>query len=681
MRASFDSVPLWSPNEIRDVVAAELDDEHKVVVTGTQDRRLVFIESSLSAPWVVVDLSGRPLASFEWPKWTRGRIILRSSCDWWASATITDDGLDRLMNPRLLLVSLYHPEYFPLPRFPLAISDLARAARRTLVGTVKLMDMQLGATLDDIIERLHAGDVDILGVSITFGQHDLATRLLDEVDTMTTPPWIVAGGSLTARNEQVLLDRYPTLIISRGAGESTIADLLEHWHGDIPIENVRGVAFLTDNGRVRRTATVANRRQIDIWPELDLLDATLQHNGVAQLETTRGCTNYCSFCPRSHKGQWAAAHPDGLPALLGDMSAIMGRHPSTSKTMYLVDEEFIGHGPEAVSRALRVADTLASKGFWWETSCRVDQVVRLDRDRDWHVERGLMWRALVARGLRRCLFGIESGVDSVLKRFNKETTGQQNALAIRTLTALGVPPRFTYITFDHLMNETELHETFAFQGRTDLLLRPLPGLAVEEVVDGIHDDQFVAEHSLGEPFYSAVSYMLVGMECLVGAAYTHKAKAAGLTGEINPLMGRVEARYADWRIGVLARHGQLWIDRNFALDYALKSIEKILSDGPYQAVRTVRRILKSAAYRLFGEMLDALRRTEIHDTDHDELDEACRAIADTLIAGLSVDLDTAITAAASSLSDEHRNLVRREHHRWSSTTGWRLINAADPCGT
>ncbi len=113
-----------------------------------------------------------------------------------------------------------------------------------------------------------------------------------------------------------------------------------------------------------------------------------------------------------------------------------------------------------------VADTLAGGGFAWETSCRVDQVVRPDRDRAWHVERGHLWRGLVERGLRRCLFGVESGVTSILERFNKETTGAQNALAIRTLTALGVPPRFTYITFDHLMTETELRATYAFQGRS-----------------------------------------------------------------------------------------------------------------------------------------------------------------------------------------------------------------------
>lgn len=278
------------------------------------------------------------------------------------------------------------------------------------------MDMQLGVSLDDILGRVAAGTVDVLGVSVTFGQHDLATRLLNEIIGLDHLPLVIAGGSLTACNERILLERYPHLLIGRGAGEPTIADVLAHWHGDLEVEQIRGAGYrgaargggTVSIGRVRRTATVANRLQTDMWPELDLLDATFQHQGVAQLEASRGCTNFCSFCPRGHKGQWAGTAPDALPWILREMGVVFDRHPHLSRTVYLVDEEFIGRGDDAVSRALSVADTLAEAGFAWETSCRVDQVVRLDRDRDWHVERGHLWRGLVERKLRRCLFGVES---------------------------------------------------------------------------------------------------------------------------------------------------------------------------------------------------------------------------------------------------------------------------------
>jgi hypothetical protein len=120
---------------------------------------------------------------------------------------------------------------------------------------------------------------------------------------------------------------------------------------------------------------------------------------------------------------------------------IFDRHPRVSRTVYLVDEEFIGRDPDAAERALAVATTVHEAGFRWETSCRIDQVVWPDRDEVWHTDRVQMWRDLLGRGLRRCLFGVESGVTSILQRFNKEMTAEQNALAIRTLSALGVPTR------------------------------------------------------------------------------------------------------------------------------------------------------------------------------------------------------------------------------------------------
>jgi hypothetical protein len=691
------SLPLAQPLDIRDALADYLGGMRTVVVTGVLDRRLVLLEHASGNGWTAADLSGQPHASRAWPDWTSGHLAIADPAGWLSPATITAEGRRRLLRPRLLLASLYHPENFPLPRFPLAISDLARSARASLLGSVELMDMQLGVTLDDIIGRVMADDVDILGVSATFGQHDLMTYLLDAVNELDTPPLIVAGGSLTVRNERILLDRYPNLIVSRGAGEPTIADVLAPWHGDLDVEQIRGAGYrgaargagtltigratTSAGSRVRRTATAANRLQTDMWPELDLLDMTLRHNGVAQLEASRGCTNFCSFCPRGHKGQWAGAAPDALPWILGEMGKVFDRYPQVSRTLYLVDEEFIGRGEDAVPRALEIADTLAEAGFAWETSCRVDQVVRPDRDFAWHVERGHLWRGLVDRRLRRCLFGVESGVTSILERFNKETTSEQNTLAIRTLTALGVPPRFTYITFDQLMSEAELRATHAFQGRTDLLLRPQPELSVEEIVAGVRDEQWVATHTTVRPFYTGISYLLVSMECLIGAAYTRQAEAAGLTGAADPSMGRVKAKFADCRIGVLSRWAQLWIDRNFALDYTLKSLEKITNGQPHQVIRGLRRVVKNAAYRLLDGMIDLLDNTDIHASAVGELDAECAGLADTLLGSLRGELDAAIAAVEPNLSADHRDLVRHEHDRWAGIDAWRLINAADPCGT
>jgi hypothetical protein len=364
------------------------------------------------------------------------------------------------------------------------------------------------------------------------------------------------------------------------------------------------------------------------------------------------------------------------------MSMVFDRHPQLSRTVYLVDEEFIGHGPDAPARALAVAEVLHGERFRWETSCRVDQIVQtVTDDRDWHVYRAQLWRELRARGLRRCLFGVESGVTSILTRFNKETTSGQNALAIRTLSALGVPTRYTYITFDQLMSPAELRATHAFQARTDLLLRPLPELRVEEIVDGMRDEGFVAEHATGQPFYTGISYLLVSMECLIGAAYTKQMQAAGLAGPARPAMGRLDAEFADWRIGRFSHHAQLWVDRNFALDYTLKSLEKVLDGPPQSAVRAARVVLKDAAFTLLTALVKLLERYPLAQPDPRDLDRIIRELMEEQFAVLYTRITRTVNDLDTVLHDNDALLLTSEYTRWASEKTWNLINAADRCGT
>jgi len=273
-------------------------------------------------------------------------------------------------------------------------------------------------------------------------------------------------------------------------------------------------------------------------------------------------------------------------------------------------------------------------------------------------------------------------VDSILDRFSKDTTSYQNALAIRTLSALGVPTRFTYITFDQLMTLDELKASYAWQGRTDLLLRPQPRLAPEQIARGVRDEEFAAGAATGQPLHTAISYMLVSMECLIGAAYTRKVEAAGLAGTIRPSMGRVDARFADWRIGVASRWAQLWVDRNFALDYTFKSLEKILDGAARHAVRQARVVLKDAAYAVLGEMI-AMIETEPADRPGGEqrLSAQIGAMLDMQIELLHARMDDTVREVAIVLPASHVATLYREYERWQSADRWLLINAADPCGT
>mgnify|MGYP000856952054 CR=1 FL=1 len=272
---------LTTPDALRDRVRRMAPSAGVTVVTGPVERRLLALGPSGPGPWLLADLSGQPHDSRPWPAWAKDHLRVHDAHDWISWADVDRAGRERLNSPRVLLVGLYKPEIFPLPRFALGIHDLARAARAHLTGRIRLMDMQLGATREDILTAL--GDqgeaVDVLGLSATFGQHDLLTDILDAVHALPRPPMILAGGSLSARNEQVLLSAYPDVLVGRAAGEPMITDVLDHWHGELDVSGIRFAGHSHHRSSTPTSVTLSRRPSIVVTedlghglPELDLLD-------------------------------------------------------------------------------------------------------------------------------------------------------------------------------------------------------------------------------------------------------------------------------------------------------------------------------------------------------------------------------------------------------------------------
>ena len=474
----------------------------------------------------------------------------------------------------------------------------------------------------------------------------------------------IVGGSLAALNADLLNEQYPGILVAEGPGERPMQDLVRHWHGDLDRSEIHGVLGA---GRERTRGRPKNLDTDGFLPELDLLERTLDEGGVMQLESSRGCTHACSFCPRNHKGLWAG-EVNSLEEILATMAPLYEERPALSRKVFLVDEEFVGYdrSGEALERCENVAKQLDSAGFSWETSTRVDQVARPDRDRSWHVRRIEFWRALLEHRLGRCLFGVESGVDNILRRFNKHTTAEQNVLAIRTLTAMGVPIRCTYITFDPLMTIDELCESYRFQGRQDLILKPALELTPSELYDAVRDPGYVAESGAGRPFYEKIPYMLVSMECLIGSPYLRAVEKANLAGEVHPLMGRRNADYADPAIGLMSEWSQRWIDRNFSFDYTLKSLEKTTDGSEGQAIRSLRGILKRSSYGLLGEMIELAA---------EGLDSvACELAVERQMASLRNIVAMPCASLIQGMHPDRADKLSSEYEAWSERVSWGLIN-------
>jgi radical SAM superfamily enzyme YgiQ (UPF0313 family) len=518
--------------------------------------------------------------------------------------------LNKIQKPHVKIISLYHQENFPLPRFPLGISDIAAAIRKNYLGKVSLLDMQFGKSIEDIVNEIKNEQPDIIGVSATFGQQDLMELLISSVQKIRNyNPLVIFGGSLSTLNAEKLLEMFPTSLVSKGYGETTMQDVVKYWLGIIPKDKINFIAY-SQNNRIILTEQRKDDKNIYANPELDLLEDTLKFKGVMQLESSRGCTYYCSFCPRGHKGQWSGETGSEFEKLIPFVKNIFDKYPNINSKIFLVDEEFVGykfHQIGVQNRALQVAELLQSYGFKFESSTRIDQVYQPSKKGiEWQIERINFWKSLIENGLDRMLFGVESGVDTILKRFNKHSTAEQNVIAIRILTSIGVPLRLTYITFDPLMTLEELILSYEFQGRKDILLKANNSLSAEQIFESVFNKKYVSENSTNLCLFSEISYMLVSMESLLGSEYLKLVEAAGLAEEHIFLMGKRQTKYRDPNIGLISLYSQKWIDRNFSLDYLLKSIIKISEKDIRNTIISLRVRIKHYSFSLLGKMLSLI---------------------------------------------------------------------------
>lgn len=529
------------------------------------------------------------------------RKILAKQCDHICLIERTKEIAERLSLPKILLINPSITDVFPTPRFALSVAVIAGYLRKHQKADVSIVDMQVGPTIETIIEEIRRLRPDIIGVSISFGQASLTTSILERIfsdeEIMSRKPIVVAGNVIAAFGYEEMINKFPDLIVCTNEGELSMIGLADYAKGKIDLEMVPGITYL-DKGVVKKTPQIEVDMNDVPLPATDTVEEIIKQNGALTMEISRGCSHSaCSFCPRTHKSRkWKGMSPKNALKQLEYYGRIFD-HFGTKRRIFMADEEFIGWmgNHKEAKRIIDIAQGMINMDLriHFETNTRVDQIYNSCRDKSWHVERMKMLTLCREAGLDRLLVGIESGSDSVLKRFNKGISAQDSVMAIRILTALGIGLRATFIMFDPLMNFSELEENVAFLERRDIYLRPvnLSEISYSRLFDGIHNNDFVRANSTNTPLHEHIAYMLVLLEVLMNCNYIQLLKVAEIESgrslflnskepDIN--MARYKVGYLDKRIGDIAISCQQWIDRHFALDYFLK--------GMYKAADTAERV-------------------------------------------------------------------------------------------
>ncbi len=603
-----------------------------------------------------------------------------------------------LYSPKIALLSLAKNDVYTFPRFALGISDIAHAVRTEFEGVVELYDLQLNPNINDFITSIKNKNTDIVGISMTFGLFDVLEQVLNAIYKENLRCIITVGGSLAAITYKQILEKFPQVIVSLSEGETSIKQIIRYYKGQCKIEEINGIAFM-DKNTIRQTPVckLSSTSEISL-PELDLLLPTLRAKEVFQLETSRGCYNACTFCPRKQKGIWRGRFDDvkKIEYLLNYFCYTLknAKLEPQNFIVYVVDEEFVGgEDEEHQTRAIEISKILAKNKLKYETSFRMNTIYNHSLPYEKNLKKAETIIKLKKNGLNRVLVGVESGVQSVLERFNKNVTSEENIAGIRLLTGLDIPIRFTYITFDPLMTLQELKETYFFQGRKDLLLKPCYKDEPAKLLNAVIEKREIAELSKEIPFYSQVPYMLVSLECLIGSQYLNVAINNNLSkNKIIMALGKEEIAYLDKRIGKMSYFSQLWIDRNFAVDYSLKSLSKIYPHEISIHIRQQRILLKDYAYQLLGKMLYIIEphkkflcsKSEADLKFLNKLSEQylCTKLLDNVFANLLQhqfellikEIDAIKMNLKYGLSNNDYKNICQQIDIWSNQTNWQLLH-------
>ncbi len=310
---------------------------------------------------------------------------------------------------------------------------------------------------EEIGRRIRDQKPDILGVHMVYQWRD-DTELftfLDGVKRDGPPPFIAAYGYYPTFSFDEILSRSPSVdAVIAGEPEETFAQLARELSQGSPPAGLPGVAMRSGGGKTRLVLRKP-LADLDSLPFPERTEALMRLPEV-NLMGSRGCYGSCTFCYINpfHGGGplWRGRSPENIAAEICHLISKYGR-----KEFYFTDPNFFGPGQKGQDRALRLASLLKPLRIHFGIEARVNDI------------RHEIISALAEAGLGHILIGLESGLDSSLRRMNKMTTVEQNEKAIAILRKNGIEPNVGFIMFDPDSSLEDVRANFEFLRRNNLL--------------------------------------------------------------------------------------------------------------------------------------------------------------------------------------------------------------------
>lgn len=315
---------------------------------------------------------------------------------------------------RVLLINPPSPERLGTPLLGLqyvAASALAAGAEvRVIDAAARFHD----PTPEDILAEAERFDPDIVGFSL-FSRWVLQGYRLAERMQGRFPMLVAGGAHATVRPDETLAQGFDIAVT--GEAEHTIRHLIAVREGSKALDEVPGIRFRDDTGRIHTTPSAGFIDDLDALPppveaqhlfDPDWYDQTGAEVIPGGLLTSRGCPARCTFCANYVTGR-------GFRYRSGENVAaeLNAWHARSGATFFPCwDDALTAHK----KRVFELCDTLqrdVAFDLKWSAITRANQVTPE------------MLRAMKDAGLVAVNFGVESGDDDILRQIKKGVTTDQ----------------------------------------------------------------------------------------------------------------------------------------------------------------------------------------------------------------------------------------------------------------
>ena len=290
----------------------------------------------------------------------------------------------------------------------------------------RILDTRVATTRET--RDFFASSFDLIGMTVFSPVYYEVIALYQRIrKTFGKTPVCLGGPYVTTIREEIFR-RTPADFAAYGEGEETFSDLISHLKGMKSLEEINGLMYMGQDGKVVTNPPREHIRDLDSlpFPAYDLFP--MNRYPLHRIVTSRGCPYACSWCNSS--SLWGRTYRQREPEkIIPEIERLLEDYGK--KIFVFGDNSFnIDCG-----RVERFCDLVIGKNlkFLWSVSLRADNMTQ-----------ELAYK-MKAAGCYNVAIGVESANNRILEMIGKGTTVEKITKGIRMLKEAGIEVMSQYV--------------------------------------------------------------------------------------------------------------------------------------------------------------------------------------------------------------------------------------------